>query len=123
MFENIWRGIQLNYFYGINHSLQILSVLLFILLIALLRILFKIWLNQQQVYTELLDQQQQIQDIQYRLGRITRVCHESRDKQRFISNQLQKVDNSIFELEEALTRFKEKLNHNSPMAVYEFEKE
>lgn len=123
MFENIWRGIEINYFYLANHSLQVLVVVLFIASLILLRSLLTLRQHQQKTYSEIVEQHHHVEDIQYRLGRINRICQENRDKQRFISNQLQKVDNSIFELEEALTMFKEKLIQNSSRAIYEFEKE
>src|SRR5690242_2526530 len=108
MLENVWRGIKINYFYLANHSLQVLFVVLFFLLFILIRVLLSLRLRQQKTFSEIVDQQQQVEEIHYRLGRINRICQENRDKQRFISNQLEKVDNSIFALEEAMMNFKEK---------------
>jgi len=111
MLENIWRGLLIDYHYLLSHSLQVGFFLLLGFSVILFRVLSKIRMQQRRAYSELLEQQHLIEKVQYRIDRMDRICHENRDKQRFISNQLSTVDDSIYELEECVTTLKEIIRH------------
>jgi len=119
MLENIWGGLLINYHYLVNHVLQVMFGLFILFIIALFRVLEKIRFQQKQAYAQLLEQQQQIENIRYRLNRLSCVCRENRDKQRFISSQLNKIDDSIYEFEEQISSLKGCLRQQPVMEYFE----
>jgi septal ring factor EnvC (AmiA/AmiB activator) len=119
MLENIWGGLLINYHYLVNHFLQVMFGLFILFIIALFRVLEKIRFQQKQAYAQLLEQQQQIENIRYRLNRLSCVCRENRDKQRFISSQLNKIDDSIYEFEEQISSLKGCLRQQPVMEYFE----
>lgn len=117
MLENMWRGVLINYQFLVSHALQVMFILSLMFALVLFKVLAKIRIQQKQSYAQLLEQQQQVENIQYRISRVNHICYEHRDKQRFISNQLSRMDDSIYELEEQITSLKEGLQRQ-PFSEY-----
>lgn len=120
MIQNILRGIQINYHYLMVHREDLGFLLFIVLFFALFILTIKIRREQKLMHFAAIKLQEQMEDIHFRLDRLHRLFYEGRDKQRLISTQLSKIDDSVFELEERVTLLKNSLKPKEPYTPSEF---
>lgn len=107
MFEHISRGLLINYTYLVEHFQSLSLFFLIAANLIFIYLFIRVFRHQQQLHMDIAEQQTLIEHLYEKLHDIFSLLYDCRYKQKIMSKQLTKVDDSLYELEDRMTVLKD----------------